>query len=77
MVKTMMREGYKYVKGLGKDGKGSIFPLQLAENNNRYVLGYKPTKGDRKRTMEEKRERNLARLEGREPKTGRITLCNI
>jgi len=45
----MMREGYKFGKGLGKDGKGSVFPLQLTENKNRYGLGYRPT--------------NLARLE--------------
>jgi len=49
MVKSMMREGYKFGKGLGKDGKGSVFPLQLTENKNRYGLGYRPT--------------NLARLE--------------
>ena len=77
MVKTMIKEGYQYGKGLGKDGKGYVFPLQLAENKNRYGLVYKSTKADVKRTMEEKRERSLAKLEGREPKTGRITLCYI
>jgi len=77
MVKWMMREGYKSGKGLGKDGKGSVIPLQLAENKNRYGLGYRPTRADWKREMEEKRERSLARMEGREPKTGKITLCDI
>jgi len=36
MVKTMMRKGYKYEKGLGKDGKGSVFHLQFAVTKNRY-----------------------------------------
>jgi len=70
----MTKEGYKFGKGLSKDGKGSVFPLQLAENKNRYGLGYIPTKADWRRAMEQKRERSLARLEGREPKTERITL---
>ena len=77
MVNTMMREGYKFGKRLDKDGKGSVFPLQLAKNKNRYGLGYRPTKADWRKAMEEKRERSLARLESHEPKVRKITLCDI
>ena len=62
MARVMLREGYEYGKGLGKVGQGPIFPLKIVENKNRYGLGYKPTKEDKRRLMEEKKERSLARL---------------
>jgi len=62
MERVMLREGYEYGKCLGKVGQGLIFPLKIIENRNRYDLGYKPTKEDKRRVMEEKRERSLARL---------------
>jgi len=40
-------------------------------------LGYKPTKEDKRRLLEEKEERILARIEGRERKIGKIHICDI
>jgi len=42
-AKVMLKEGYEYGKGLGKDKQGLIFPLEVTEKRNRYGLGYKPT----------------------------------
>jgi len=77
MAKTMLRKGYKYGNGLGKKGTGPVFPLELVGNKRRYGLGYKPTQADKRRVFEERKEKNMARLEGRELKMGRITLCDI
>jgi len=74
MAKTMLRKGYKYGNGLCKKGTGPVFPLELVGNRGRYGLGYKPTQADKRRVFEERKEKNMARLEGRELKMGRITL---
>ncbi|CAJ1965056.1 unnamed protein product [Sphenostylis stenocarpa] len=47
------------------------------KNKGSYGLGYKPTREDRKRVMEERKERNLARLEEPEPRIGRIPIYDI
>ncbi|XP_017428789.2 uncharacterized protein LOC108336853 [Vigna angularis] len=77
MAKVMLKEGYMHGKGLGKCGQGRAFPLEVVENKNRYGLGYKPTKEDRRRLIKERRERSLARVERREPKVGRIHICDL
>ncbi|XP_017416451.2 uncharacterized protein LOC108327238 [Vigna angularis] len=77
MAKVMLKDGYVHGKGLGRYGQGRAFPLEVVENKNRYGLGYKPTKEDRRRLIEERRERSLARMERREPKVGRIRICDL
>jgi len=77
MAKVMLKEGYQYGKGLGKNNQGLTFPLEVFENKGRYSLGYKPTKEDKKRLLEKKKERILARIEGRERKIGKIHICDI
>jgi len=77
MAKVMLKEGYQYGKGLGKNNQGLTFPLEVFENKGRYGLGYKPTKEDKRRLLEEKKERILARVEGRERKIGKIHICDI
>jgi len=54
-----------------------VFPLGLVGDKGRYGLGYKPTQADRRRVYEERKEKSLARLEGRELNMGKITLCDI
>jgi len=76
-AKSLLKEGYIYGNGLGRSGQGSLFPLHIVENKNRYGLGYKPTKEDKKILLEEKRERALAHIQGREPRMGRIHICDI
>jgi len=73
----MMKEGYKYGNGLGKNNRGSIMPLKLVKNKGRYGLGYKPTHADRRRMVEEKIERSRAKIEGWEPRTKKIPMCSL
>ncbi|XP_052736677.1 uncharacterized protein LOC128197875 [Vigna angularis] len=77
MAKVLLKEGYMPGRGLGKHGQGRTFPLKVVENRNRYGLGYKPTKEDKRRLMEERRERGLARVERREPRLERIRIRDI
>ncbi|XP_027368345.1 uncharacterized protein LOC113874309 [Abrus precatorius] len=42
-----------------------------------FRLGYIPTKADKKRVIVEKKERRLVRLEGREPKTEGVPICDL
>jgi len=64
MAKFMLKEGYKYGQGLGKNGQGPVHPLKLIENKGRYGLRYKPTWEDKEKMIEEKKERNIAKLRG-------------
>lgn len=51
--------------------------LSLCENKGRFGLGYKPTKDDKWRIKEEKKEKRLARLENREPYAERVPIRDI
>jgi len=77
MARTMLKEGYKYGCGLGKNGQGLAFPLEVAENKGRYDLGYRPTWANKKRVAEERKERSKAKLKGHELKGKGITSCSI
>ncbi|XP_052735536.1 uncharacterized protein LOC128197521 [Vigna angularis] len=77
MAKIMLKEGYIYGEGLGKYRQGRAFPLEIVKNKKRYGLGYKPTKEDRKRMIEERKERSLARAERREPRESKIHIVDI
>jgi len=73
----MMKEGYKYASGLGKSNTGSVRPLKLVENKGRYGLGYKPTRVDRRRIIEERIERSQAKIEGQEPRSKEIPMYSL
>ena len=77
VAKTMMKEGYKYGSGLGKNNTGSVKPLKLVENKGRYGLGYKPTHVDRRRIIEERIKRSQAKIEGREPRIKEILMRSL
>jgi len=77
MAKFMLKEGYECGQGLGTNGQGSVHPLKLIENKGRYGLGYKPTWENQKKMIEEKKERNIAKLKGYKLKEKGITLCDI
>ena len=77
VARTMMEKGYECGNGLGKNNDGSVKPLELIENRGRYGLGYRPTQADRKRRVEEMKERRLDKTEGREPKMNEIPLCSL
>ncbi|MED6175941.1 hypothetical protein PIB30_083099, partial [Stylosanthes scabra] len=56
---------------------GITTPPVLRENTERSGLGYIPTKSDKKRIMMDKKEKRIARLENREPKTTQIPIRDI
>jgi len=77
VAKTMMKEGYKYGSGLGKNNTRSVRPLKLVENKGRYGLGYKPTHADRRKIIKERIERSQAKIEGREPRIKEIPMRSL
>ncbi|XP_027337054.1 uncharacterized protein LOC113850691 [Abrus precatorius] len=76
-AKVMLNGGCQYRYMLGQVMSKATNWLQLHENKDRFGLGYTPTKADKRRVMEEKKERRLARLEGREPKTEGVPICDL
>jgi len=76
-AKVMLKEGYEYGKGLGKYEQGLMYPLEVTEKKNKYGLGYKPTREDKRRLAEERRERGVARIQGKELGLGKIRICDI
>ncbi|XP_027341179.1 uncharacterized protein LOC113854418 [Abrus precatorius] len=76
-AKVMLDGGCQYGYVLGQTITKAANWLQLHENKDRFGLGYTPTKADKRRVMEEKKERRLARLEGREPKTEGVPICDL
>jgi hypothetical protein len=77
VAKVMLGEGYQHGRGLGKWGNGIVEVPTLVENKDRFGLGYKPTKEDKKRVAAEKNEKRLAGLEGREPQVERVPICDL
>ncbi|XP_057452389.1 uncharacterized protein LOC130744214 [Lotus japonicus] len=77
VAKVMLEGGYEQGRGLGTSEKGIVEVPTPFENKDKYGLGYKPTKDDKKMVAADKREKRLARLENQEPKTKRLTVCNL
>jgi len=53
------------------------YPLEVTEKKNKYGLGYKPTREDKRRLAEERRERGVAQIQGKELGLGKIHICDI
>jgi len=53
------------------------YPLEVTEKKNKYDLGYKPTREDKRSLAEGRRERGVARIQGKELGLGKIHICNI
>ena len=51
--------------------------MKIAENHGRFGLGYKPTSADKRRIDLERKEKILARLQGRRPQVERVPICHI
>jgi len=77
VAKIMLKNGYQCGHGLGRNEQGLSQIPKLMENKGRFGLGYKPSKADRRRVANEKREKRLARLKNRELKTEGVPLCDI
>ena len=63
MAKVMLRDGFKLRDELRKHGQGTQKPLKIPKNDENFGLGYKPTKVDKMRVSNEKKEKQMAHLE--------------
>jgi len=77
VAKIMLESGYHPGDGLGKNQQGVVDVIMPVENKDQYGLGYKPTIADKRRLVEERRERRKARLEGRDYEAERVPICDI
>ena len=77
MAKVMLKDGFKLGDGLRKHGQGTQKPLKIPKNNENFGLGYKPTRVDKMRVTNEKKEKRMAHLESQEAKDERILICDI
>ncbi|XP_022751308.1 uncharacterized protein LOC111300005, partial [Durio zibethinus] len=66
VVKQLTKMGWRPEVGLGKNLQGITKPSAIYEKRDRFGLGYKPTRGDRVRMMNEKRDKRIANLKGYE-----------
>ena len=72
-----LRDGYKPKIRLGQNGDGMVTLLEVAENRGGFGLGYKPTNTDKRRVALERKEKNLARLQGHELQVERVPIYHI
>ncbi|KAJ1398988.1 G-patch domain [Sesbania bispinosa] len=70
VARVMLENGYQYGRGLGRYGQGVSRLPDFMGKQDKFGLGYKPSNADVKMFVEEKEEKRLARLGGREPRTG-------
>lgn len=49
----------------------------MKDNKEGYGLGFTPTMAERKKLMEDRREKRIVRLEGREPSGGVMVILHI
>ncbi|XP_071914058.1 uncharacterized protein [Coffea arabica] len=61
MAKEMIRGGYEFDKGLGRDLQGILKPVEIIEKKDSFGLGFQPTAKD----IREMKERKKAEKEGR------------
>ncbi|KAJ1415694.1 hypothetical protein SESBI_17902 [Sesbania bispinosa] len=62
-------------KEKGKEGVSQL--PDFVGKQDKFGLGYKLSNADVKRFVEEKEEKKLARIGGREPRTGGVPICDI
>ncbi|XP_071928029.1 uncharacterized protein [Coffea arabica] len=62
MAKEMIRGGYEFDKGLGRDLQGILKPVEIVEKKDSFGLGFRPTAKD----IREMKERKKAEKEGRQ-----------
>ncbi|XP_071905735.1 uncharacterized protein [Coffea arabica] len=62
MAKEMIRGGYEFDKGLGRDLQGILKPVEIVEKKDSFGLGFRPTARD----IKEMKERKRAEKEGRQ-----------
>ena len=77
VARVMLKDGFEPGMGLGRNGGGAVSLLKIAENYGRFGLGYKPTSAYKRRIDLERKEKSLARLQGRGSQVERVLICHI
>ena len=77
VARVMMKDGYEPGMGLARNSDGTTSLLKFSESHGRFGLGYEPTNADKRRISLERKERRLARLQGRGPQVERVPICHI
>ncbi|XP_071939160.1 uncharacterized protein [Coffea arabica] len=72
MAKEMIRGGYEFDKGLGRDLQGILKPVEIIEKKDSFGLGFRPTAKD----IREMKERKRAEKEGRPQMNGAVEAAN-
>ncbi|WRX14220.1 Reverse transcriptase domain - like 10 [Theobroma cacao] len=76
-VKQTVGKGCRAGLGLGKNLQGINRPLTPMKNEERFGLGYKPTKEDRRKLTTQKKIKRMAQLEGKEEEFGERTIPHL
>ncbi|KAJ1412110.1 G-patch domain [Sesbania bispinosa] len=77
VARVMLESGYQYGRGLGRYEQGVSQLPDFVRKQDKFGLGYKSSNADVKMFVEEKEEKRLARVGGREPRTGGVSICDI
>ncbi|XP_022736187.1 uncharacterized protein LOC111289419 [Durio zibethinus] len=77
VVKQLTKMGWRPEAGLGKNLQGITKPSTINEKRDRFGLGYKPTRGDRTRMVNEKRDKRIANLKGYELESEPIVIPHL
>ncbi|EOY00458.1 Gag-pro-like protein [Theobroma cacao] len=76
-VKQTVGKGCRAGLGLGKNLQGINRPLTPMKNEERFGLGYKPTKEERRKLTAQKKIKRMAQLEGKEEEFGERTIPRL
>ncbi|XP_017972561.1 PREDICTED: uncharacterized protein LOC108661171 [Theobroma cacao] len=76
-VKQTVGKGCRAGLGLGKNLQGINRPLTPMKNEERFGLGYKPTKEERRKLTAQKKIKRMAQLEGKEEEFGERTIPHL
>ena len=77
MAKVMLKDGFKPGDGLGKYKQGTQKLLKVPKNEEKFGLGYKPTRANKMRVANEKKEKRMACLESWELRDEKIIISDL
>ena len=70
----MLGKGAQVGKGLGKRLQGMLRPIVVIQKKDRFRLGYKPNRGERQRSIEEKRQNRIASFFEKEKESAKMNI---
>ncbi|WRX22821.1 G-patch domain - like 10 [Theobroma cacao] len=76
-ISQIVGKGYRAGARLGRELQGIRRPIRATKNEERFGLGYKPTKKEREEMIAERRKERLARFKGHELKIQGMTYLHL